>query len=119
MTRLLLALLLAVQAVATNVTGTWAGTITPTDQPDNPQPVHLVLKQEGEQLTGTGGPNAERQMPIQNGVVKGDRVSLEVVAGTGLFRFTLQIKSNDLTGRVEFVGGDVTREGSVALRREP
>jgi len=47
---------------AADVTGTWTGTLTRTSEGGGqPSPAHLILKQEGITLTGSGGPNACEQ----------------------------------------------------------
>ena len=56
----------AFQTPAPSLTGTWTGTFTSTTSTGEPDedPAYLVLKQTGEELTGTGGPRADRQMPV-------------------------------------------------------
>src|SRR5262245_22903956 len=58
----------AFQAKPVDVTGVWTGTLTPTGG-GNPGPAHIDLKQKGTELTGTAGPNANRQSPIANGKI--------------------------------------------------
>ena len=58
----------AFQAKPADLTGTWTGTLTP-DGGGNPSSAHLALAQKGETLTGTLGPDAERQVEIVNGKV--------------------------------------------------
>jgi len=82
----MIALLTATLALAAGVTGNWSGLITP-ETGEGPQPLYLVLHQSGDQLTGTGGPSAAEQHPMQNGRMQGDRLTFEVPAGTGTFVF--------------------------------
>jgi hypothetical protein len=61
----------AFQTKAPDLTGTWTGTFTSrtvSGQMDE-DPAHIVLKQTGLTLTGTGGPTADRQTPIKDGKV--------------------------------------------------
>ena len=56
-TGVLLGLLLSITtAGASNVTGKWSGTMQLEGQ-TRFEPVYMVLKQEGNKLAGSGGPN--------------------------------------------------------------
>jgi hypothetical protein len=57
----------AFQAKPADLTGTWTGTVAPEN--GSPSTAHLALTQKGETLTGTAGPDAERQVEIVNGKV--------------------------------------------------
>jgi hypothetical protein len=89
---------------APDLTGTWTGTFT-TTTPNGPDedPAHLVLKQNGVELTGTGGPGPDRQMPISNGkvtTVKGvTSASFEVTEPNGmLIKFDVKLVDGRLKG---------------------
>jgi hypothetical protein len=94
----------AVPQEAPNLTGTWTGTFTTTTDSGDPDedPAHLVLKQTGAELTGTGGPRPERQMPIANGkvaTVKGvTTATFEVDEGRSTIRFELKLVDGRLKG---------------------
>src|SRR5215207_5937784 len=53
----------------TNLTGTWTGTMTRTAPDGTSQNIAWMcdLTQKGKALTGTAGPNAERQWTIEKG----------------------------------------------------
>jgi hypothetical protein len=117
MTRLLaLALVLAALApalsaqTATSFTGKWQGTFT-LQRPDgteaNPTPVVFNLTQKGKALTGTAGP-ADQQWTIDKGAVDAGTATFEVQQPDGpLFKFTLTVVkerlSGDMTGEREGV----------------
>ena len=65
-------------------------------------PVYFVLKHEGAVLTGTAGPNAERQYPIAKGkaTTTGEvtAISFEVAAGTLIITFDLKLGGGELKG---------------------
>ena len=65
-------------------------------------PVYLVLKHEGAVLTGTAGPNAERQFPIAKGKAAtssaGTTITFEVTAGALVINFELKLVSGELKG---------------------
>ena len=71
---LLLCSMIVGTASAADVSGKWSGTFTP--EGGNEGSSFAVLKQSGTVLTGTAGPNAENQWPIESGKVTGDKVSL-------------------------------------------
>jgi hypothetical protein len=102
----IVALLLAgapTQAQTTILTGKWTGTFTRTAPDGRTQSIDFMfdLTQKGKVLTGTVGPNAERQWPIENGTVNGDKVNFRVQQLDGPMRtFTLQLVKDRLQGEM-------------------
>ena len=84
----LASLLACVTALAaTDVSGRWASA-----------PVYLILKQEGNKLSGTGGPTEKEQMvTFDDGTVEGDRVTFHV----GTFQFNLQLNGDEMRGEMK------------------
>ena len=86
----------------TNLSGTWTGTLTRTAPDGRTQSIDFmfVLTQKGKVLTGTAGPNAERQWPIdKGGAVDGDKVKFQVQQPDGPLRtFTLALVKDRLQG---------------------
>ncbi len=98
----LLAIALVTTALATaDATGTWTGTLTPSG--GTAGPARLVLKQDGDKLTGTAGPDASEQHPIENGRVENDTLMFELTSPGGVMKFTLRQDGEEMTG-------DITRE---------
>jgi hypothetical protein len=112
---LTMVLLTAALVMAADATGDWSGTFTP--EGDGPQSVYLVLHQSGDQLTGSGGPGAAQQFPIQSGKVQGDRLTFEVVAGKGMFVFDLKMAGDLITGDVQLRAPDQTANAKVLMKR--
>jgi hypothetical protein len=77
--------LLAATAIAGDLTGKWSGTFK-VDGGDHNVPQLFILKQQGKTLTGSGGPNAGEQYPIENGRIDGDEARF--VLTTGEWKFT-------------------------------
>lgn len=103
-----LAVVLVVSAAAAvaapDVTGKWPGTIefANPDGGSRSEPALVVLKQEGETVTGTGGPNESEQHPIQNAKLQGDRLTFEIVTGSGrTMRFDLKVAGDKIEGEVQ------------------
>src|SRR6266699_2622761 len=103
-------------AAAADVTGTWSGSLT--GGPDGHDgSVTLVLKQSGTEITGTAGPSADHQMPIQKGTIEGDKIALEVPVGEGLFKFALVVEGEHIKGDVDGSMGDQKIQGKVDVTR--
>ena len=88
---------------ANNLTGKWTGTLTRTAPDGRTQSIDWMfdLNQKGKVLTGTVGPNAERQWPIEKGTVDGGKTSFRVQQPDGPMRtFTLQLVKDRLQGEM-------------------
>ena len=94
----------ALQTRAPDLTGTWTGTFTSTTSTGAPDedPAHMMLKQNGTELTGTAGPRPDRQMPLVNGKVatlKGvTTATFEIAEGDAPIRFELKLVDGRLKG---------------------
>jgi hypothetical protein len=90
------------QAQTTNLTGKWTGTLTRTAPDGRTQsiPFEFHLTHKAKVITGTVGPNAERQWPIEKGVANG-KVTFEVQQPNGPLRtFTLTLVKERLEGNM-------------------
>lgn len=88
-------------AKKTDVSGQWTGTMTRTAPDGRSQTIGFMfeLKQSGKVLTGTAGPNAERQWAIEKGAIDGSKVTFRVQQPEGPLRtFTLQLVKDRLQG---------------------
>lgn len=103
----LLAAVLAFAALAADVSGTWSGAlkITTPDGQIQDDTIHLILKQDGGKLTGTAGPTAAEQLPIEKGVVEGNKVTMEVPVPQGAFKFEVALDGDHLKGDVTLAAG--------------
>lgn len=91
------------QAQTPNLTGKWTGTLTRTAPDGRTQSLDLMfdLTQKGKVLTGTVGPNAERQWAIEKGAVDGSKVTFRVQQPDGPMRtFTLTLVKERLQGEM-------------------
>jgi hypothetical protein len=90
-------------AQTTNLTGKWTGTLTRTAPDGRTQSIDFMfdLTQKGKVLTGTVGPNAERQWPIEKGTVDGGKISFRAQQPDGPLRtFTLKLVKDRLQGEM-------------------
>ena len=91
------------QPQTTNLTGKWTGTLTRTAPDGRSQSIDFTfdLTQKGKVLTGTAGPNPERQWAIEKGAVEGSKVTFRVQQPDGPLRtFTLALVKNRLQGEM-------------------
>ena len=93
----------AFQAKPVDLTGTWTGTFTP--EGSDPGGAHLALKQKGDTLTGTAGPNANQQSEIAKAKIATVKnvttVVFEVTQPNGLvMKFDLKLVEGRLKGTV-------------------
>jgi len=109
--------LLAVSAMASDLTGKWSGTFR-VDGGDHNVPQLFILKQEGNTLTGSGGPNAGEQYPIENGKIEGDEARFELTTGEWKFAYDLKHTSPDaLIGQLKLQRVNDSRNAKVSLTR--
>ena len=99
----LLMTMIPAHAQTTTLTGKWAGTLTRTAPDGRTQSIDWMcdLTQKGKALTGTTGPNAERQWPVEKGAVDGTKVTFQTQQPDGPMRtFTLQLVKGRLQGEM-------------------
>ena len=110
---------------STDLTGKWTGTFTRTAPDGRTQSIDWMfdLTQKGKVLTGTTGPNAERQWTIEKGgAVDGDKVTFRVQQPDGPMRtFTLKLVEGRLQGEMlaEFKDGQTFTAKVDAGRAKP
>lgn len=101
MTRVLCCLLLSAIALLADVTGKWSGSFDVTG-PEGQTQSHtafLNLKQDGNTLTGTAGPNEGELMDIKAGKIDGDKITFEVVLDSGsTIKFDLVLADEHIKG---------------------
>ena len=97
----LLLTIVPAQAQTTSLTGTWTGTLTRTFPDGREQSIAFMfnLTQKGKEITGTAGPNAERQWKIEKGSVDEGKIKFQVQQPEGPMRtFTLTLVEDRLKG---------------------
>jgi hypothetical protein len=91
------------QSKPTSLTGKWTGTLTRTAPNGQTQAIDWMsdLTQKGKVLTGTTGPNADRQWKLDKGAVEGTKVTFSVQQPDGPMRtFTLTLVKDRLQGEM-------------------
>ena len=99
LTLILLLFLGAFVLGAADLSGRWSGTIVVTDGADTVNlPILLMLKHDGDSLSGTAGADASHQDPITKAAVDGDKVSIEFTDGPDKYFLNLTANGDEMTG---------------------
>jgi hypothetical protein len=108
-------LLFATSALAADFNGRWKGNALTEGQAS---PIFLSLLQQGNTLTGTGGPTANDPDILQNGKVEGKRIVFDLIPG-GRFplHFDLTLDGAELKGTVKVQRNGQTVTGQVFLKK--
>jgi len=106
-----------------NLTGKWTGTLTRTAPDGRSQSIDFMfdLTQKGKVLTGTAGPNAERQWTIDKGTLDGGKIKFQVQQPDGPLRtFTLALVKDRLQGEMlaELSGQSFTTKVDLGRAKE-
>jgi hypothetical protein len=101
-----------------NVSGKWSGAFEFKNDNDETksEPVYMILKQDGSTLTGSGGPNEDKQHPIKNGKVDGNKLTFEV-EGKMTISFNLTAKGDQITGDMNAEENGIKRTAKLSLKR--
>jgi hypothetical protein len=100
-TLLSLLLLAAWSLSAADLTGKWSGTLDmKQDGEAQTIPVVMIVKQDGNKVTGTAGPE-EDQHAIQKGTVDGDILTMEVDSGEAIYYLELKVDGDQISGAVK------------------
>jgi hypothetical protein len=110
-------MILVAAAMADNLSGKWLGNFK-VDGGDHNVPQLFLLKQQGKLLTGSGGPNAAEQYPIENGTIEEDHVRFELTTGEWKFAYDLKQEGEDgLKGDLKLESINDSRTAKVSLTR--
>jgi hypothetical protein len=116
---LLITLASALTALAADATGTWTGDlISQRDGEERKSSAHLVLKQDGTQITGTAGPGVDEQHPILKGKIEGSKLTFEVEREGGVISFVLTQEGDEIKGDITMQRDSGTRTAKLAVKRQ-
>jgi hypothetical protein len=107
-------------AFAADVTGTWQVTLTTTAEDGSTQKDTGIatLKQAGNTITGSLGPDAARQNPITEGTIEGTKVILKWSPRPDrTMTFDLTLAGDKMVGTAERSGDP--RKATIELVKRP
>ena len=103
--------------MAGDISGKWSGEFK-VEGGDHSIPQFFILKQQDKTVTGTGGPDASEQYPIENGRIQGDSLKFELTTGEWKFAYELKMASQDeLRGDLKLESVNDRRSAKVVLSR--
>jgi len=110
-------LLLAVGVAASDMSGKCSGEFK-VEGGEHSIPQFFILKQQDKTVTGTGGPDAGEQYPIENGRIQGGTLKFELTTGEWKFFYELKMASQDeLRGDLKLESVNDRRSAKVVLSR--
>ncbi|MBV9157071.1 MAG: hypothetical protein JO097_12480 [Acidobacteriaceae bacterium] len=115
---LLLVSLFSLAAWAADVSGTWTGIFHTRE--GGAFETNLVLKADGNHLTGTFQQGNSDEISIENGKVNGDQISFSLTRGTGdkarQVNYTGKVEGNTMKLTLQMAG--TTRTQEISLTRK-
>ena len=111
------ALLLASPA-DTDISGKWSGSAVTNPDSGESIPALLVLKQSGNEITGTAGPNESEQHAITKGTRAGDKITIEIQPNEGQkITLDLALAADHLKGKLTMSHDGETRTATIDVAR--
>jgi len=110
-------LLLGTSLIAQELSGRWKGGFK-AEGGDHGISQLIILHQNGNQLTGSGGPDDSEQYPIENGTVNGDKIHFELTTARSKFFYDLKKTESDLNGTMEIKSVNRVSNATVNLTKE-
>ena len=109
--------LITISALAADLTGKWSGSFK-VEGGDHSIPQCFTLSRHGKSLSGSGGPDAGEQYPIENGRVEGDEATFQLTTGEWKFTYHLrQLSADGLAGDLKLESVNDSRTAKVSLTR--
>ncbi|HET8548034.1 MAG TPA: hypothetical protein VFL57_08520 [Bryobacteraceae bacterium] len=117
-----MAVLFSALTLAADVTGTWSGPMQMKKGDEtHDDSAYLVLKQEGNVITGTVGPNVDKRMTITKGSIEDNALYIEAKHPERDAKMVLRLKleGEKLTGELSAEGPEAPPiSGKMTLTRE-
>jgi len=107
----------ALSMLAADATGNWSGTLTIVNG-DGPTPAFLVLKQDGDKLTGTAGGSKDRMREIQKGKVENGLITFELTPDGGVMKFSLKLTGDEIKGDINAEQGEQKMKATLEVKRD-
>jgi hypothetical protein len=106
----------ALGLLAADATGKWSGTLTPADR--DAGPALLILKQDGNTVSGTAGPDESERHEITNGRIEDGSLKFEVPQGEAVMKFDLRLDGDEIKGDVSRERNGQKQTAKLTLKRD-
>ena len=102
-----------------NVSGKWSGTfsVTRSNGESKDSTALLILKQNGNEITGSIGPGEDEQYTIDSGKLDGDKLTIESEHNGMAIKFKLVLADDRITGEAAMSTGTDTATAKVDVKR--
>ncbi|MBY0374917.1 MAG: hypothetical protein K2Q23_13045 [Bryobacteraceae bacterium] len=111
-------LAVSLAAAAADLEGTFVGTLQ-ADGEERVNEAYVIFKSVDGKLTGTGGPDANQQMPFSNLKLEGDRLTFELSNPNGMsMKFDLKVEGDKIGGKVTAERDGQSRTATLKLDRK-
>ena len=93
---------------AADLTGTWSGSfdITSPNGETKADTAYMALKEKDGEVTGTAGPNEEKQWSLRKGKLEGKKLTFEVPTDEGVLVFDLTFDGAAIQGTCAGTGSE-------------
>jgi hypothetical protein len=120
--KILWVIALSAVSLFADVTGKWSGSFDVTVNGETKADTAVLnLKQAGTKITGTAGPNEEKQMRIRSGSIDGNTLTLEVGPDDNdhpVIYLTLVVDGDHMTGNAKAGTEEHKMTAKLDLKRE-
>ena len=104
--------------VDTDLSGKWSGSAVSDPASGESIPAMLILKQSGNDITGSAGPNEDQQYAITKGTRTGDKVKIEVEPNPNQkITLELALEGDHLKGQMTMSRDGETRNAKLDVSR--
>jgi len=122
--KLILSLLFSALTLgAAELTGKWSGSfdVTNSEGETKADTAYMDLKEHGGEVSGTAGPNSDKQWPLRKGKLDGQKLTFEVETDQGgLLVFDLTFDGEAIQGSCAGTGeGGEKMSAKLRLKRAP
>jgi hypothetical protein len=102
----------------TDISGKWSGSAVTSPQNGETIPALLILKQSGNDITGTAGPNEGQQYPITKGTRSGDKITLEIHPNENqTIKVEMALAADHLKGQLTMSRDGESRSATIDVTR--
>jgi hypothetical protein len=109
----------AITLSAADISGKWSGSFVMTNAQGetNEGTAFVIFKQNGAEITGSGGGDENQQFPITKGKIEGNRITFEVQSDGPLYKVDVMLTGDHIKGDVIVVQEGQSTKAKVDLTK--